>query len=146
MTSPRDLAPTSPRRSFRTTSPPAPSPIGGEVASDLAPRPRPATPQERMGTNHRGRLDLDPSGVPAIGKGRERVVSQRPSAIELLEKPDGFLTTSDLRDLGLPRGAIESIFRELPNVVVPGYRRPMIRVADFGAFIEANTYDGTRVR
>lgn len=70
----------------------------------------------------------------------------RPSAIELLEKPDGFLTTSDLRDLGLPRGAVESIFRELPNVVVPGYRRPMIRVADYIAFIDANTYDGTRVR
>ena len=70
----------------------------------------------------------------------------RPSAIELLEKPDGFLTTSDLRDLGLPRGAVESIFRELPNVVVPGYRRPMIRVADYIAFIDANSYDGTRVR
>ena len=70
----------------------------------------------------------------------------RPSAIELLEKPDGFLTTSDLRDLGLPRGAVESIFRELPNVGVPGYRRPMIRVADYIAFIDANTYDGTRVR
>ena len=73
-------------------------------------------------------------------------MSGRPSAIELLEKPDGFLTTSDLRDLGLPRGAVESIFRELPNVVVPGYRRPMIRVADYIAFIDANTYDGTRVR
>ena len=73
-------------------------------------------------------------------------MSGRPSAIELLEKPDGFLTTSDLRDLGLPRGAVESIFRELPNVVVPGYRRPMIRVADYIAFIDASTYDGTRVR
>ena len=73
-------------------------------------------------------------------------MSGRPSAIELLEKPDGFLTTSDLRDLGLPRGAVESIFRELPNVVVPGYLRPMIRVADYIAFIDANTYDGTRVR
>jgi hypothetical protein len=73
-------------------------------------------------------------------------MSGRPSAIELLEKPEGFLTTSDLRDLGLPRGAVESIFRELPNVVVPGYRRPMIRVGDFRAHIEAHTYDGTRVR
>ena len=70
----------------------------------------------------------------------------RPSAIELLEKPDGFLTTSDLRDLGLPRGAVESIFRELPNVVVPGYRRPMVRVADFLAFIDASTTVPTTFR
>ena len=73
-------------------------------------------------------------------------MSGRPSAIELLERPDGFLTTSDLRDLGLPRGAVESIFRELPNVSLPGYRRLFDRVADFDAFIEENTYDGTRVR
>ena len=37
-------------------------------------------------------------------------MSGRPSAERLLERPDGFLTTSDLRDLGLPRGAVESIF------------------------------------
>jgi hypothetical protein len=73
-------------------------------------------------------------------------VSGRPSAEKLLERPEGFLTTSDLRDLGLPRGAVESIFRELPNVVVPNYRRPLVRVADFLALIDANTYDGTRVR
>lgn len=73
-------------------------------------------------------------------------MSGRRSAIELLENPDGFLTTSDLRDLGLPRGAVESIFRELPNVSLPGYRRVFVRVADFLALIEANTYDGTRVR
>jgi hypothetical protein len=73
-------------------------------------------------------------------------VSGRPSAEKLLERPEGFLTTSDLRDLGLPRGAVESIFRALDNVHLPGYSRPMIRVGDFHAFIAEHTYDETRVR
>jgi hypothetical protein len=73
-------------------------------------------------------------------------VSGRPSAEKLLERPDGFLTTSDLRDLGLPRGAVESIFRALDNVHLPGYSRPLIRVGEFNAFIAEHTYDETRVR
>ena len=73
-------------------------------------------------------------------------MSGRPSAEALLANPEGFLTTSDLRDLGLPRGAIESTFRALANVHVPGYSRPMIRVGDFLAFIAEHTYDESHVR
>jgi hypothetical protein len=73
-------------------------------------------------------------------------VSARPPASELLRTPGALLTTSDLRTLGLQRGAVEAVFRELDNVVLPGYSRPMIRVEDYLTFIDANTYDGTRVR
>jgi hypothetical protein len=73
-------------------------------------------------------------------------VSARPSAIELLAKPDGFLTRTDLTELGLPRGAVDAIFRALPVIAVPGYRRPLIRVEDYLAYIAEHTYRDDRVR
>jgi hypothetical protein len=59
--------------------------------------------------------------------------------------PDGFLTRSDLREMGLPRSAVDAIFRALPVVLVPGYRRPMIRTADFLAFIAEHTFGNDEV-
>jgi hypothetical protein len=73
-------------------------------------------------------------------------LSERPSAAELLERPDGFLTRTDLRSLGLPRGAVDSVFRELPVVVLPGYSRPLIRVEDYREFVAEHTYRDDRVR
>jgi hypothetical protein len=73
-------------------------------------------------------------------------VSGRPSAEKLLERPDGFLTRTDLIDLGLPRGAVDAIFRALPIVAFPGTRRPLIRVEDFLAFTAEHTYRDDRVR
>jgi hypothetical protein len=67
-------------------------------------------------------------------------VSERPSASELLRRPEAFLTRSDLRELGLPRAAVDAIFRELDLVLLPGYSRPMIRVAGFLDLIERETY------
>ena len=71
---------------------------------------------------------------------------QRPSAVERLAMPDAFLSRSDLRELGLERRAVDAVFRALPVVALPGYARPLIRVADYLAFLEANTYRGDRVR
>jgi hypothetical protein len=52
-----------------------------------------------------------------------------------------------LRELGYERRAIDAIFRACGVVVLPGYSRPHIRVADYLALISASTYDGrTRVR
>jgi hypothetical protein len=73
-------------------------------------------------------------------------VSARPSAEELLERPEGYMTRSDLSDLGLPRGAVDAIFKALPVVAVPGYRRPLIRVADYLAYMAEHTYRDDRVR
>jgi hypothetical protein len=61
-------------------------------------------------------------------------------------RPDGFLSRTDLRDLGLPRRAIDAVFRACDVVVFAGYSRPLIRVADFAALTEASTFRGDRVR
>jgi hypothetical protein len=65
---------------------------------------------------------------------------------ERLERPDGFLSRTDLAKLGLPRRAVDAVFRGCDVVVLPGYSRPLIKVPDYLAFLEANTYRGDRVR
>jgi len=72
--------------------------------------------------------------------------ANHPSAANRLANPDALLTRSDLRELGLERRAIDAVFRALPVVVLPGYSRPLIRVADFNALITEHTYAGDRVR
>ena len=64
---------------------------------------------------------------------------------EKLATPQAFLTRKDLEELGLERRAIDAVLRRA-CVKLPGYTRPMIRVADFEAFIEKHTYRGDRVR
>jgi hypothetical protein len=79
----------------------------------------------------------------------------RPEAAAAVEAhtPDGsdvggreFLSRTDLRAMGLPRRAVDAVFGRLPVVAFPGYSRPLIRRADFEAFIADCTYDGSRVR
>lgn len=65
---------------------------------------------------------------------------------ERLLDSEAFLSRTDLRDLGLPRRAIDSVFRSCPVVVLPGYNRPLIRVGDYLKLIESATYRGDRVR
>jgi hypothetical protein len=73
-------------------------------------------------------------------------VSGRPSAVELLATPGALLTRSDLRELGLQRGAVDAVFRALDVVVLPGYSRPMVRAEDYLAFVAEHTYGKDRVR
>jgi len=69
------------------------------------------------------------------------------SVDRLLKNPDAMLTRTHLEQLGYKRRAIDSIFLNVPEVVlIKGYRRPMIRVKVYLAFISASTYDGSRVR
>jgi hypothetical protein len=63
-----------------------------------------------------------------------------------LEQPEAFLSRPDLRELGLERRAVDAIFRRCPVVCLPGYSRPLIRVADYRALIDEHTYRGDRVR
>ena len=65
---------------------------------------------------------------------------------ERLERPEAFLSRSDLRELGLERRAVDAVFRACPVVALPGYSRPLIRVTDYRALVEASTYRGDRVR
>jgi hypothetical protein len=73
-------------------------------------------------------------------------VSGRPAPVDRLANPDAFLSRSDLHELGLERRAVDAIFRACPVVSLPGYSRPLIRVSDYRALLEANTYRGDRVR
>jgi hypothetical protein len=70
----------------------------------------------------------------------------RPTAAELLDTPGALLTRSHLRDLGLERRAVDAVFRALPVVALPGYKRPMILASDYRALLEKHTYDADRVR
>jgi hypothetical protein len=76
-------------------------------------------------------------------------VSPRPSAAERVRVPEALLSRADLRELGLERRAVDVVFRECPVVMLPGYSRPLVRVADYLALLEGNTYCdrcGNRVR
>lgn len=73
-------------------------------------------------------------------------VSAVPSPAERLEREGALLTRTDLAELGLPRSAVDAVFRALPVVAIPGYSRPFVRAADYRAFIDEHTYRGDRVR
>ena len=70
----------------------------------------------------------------------------RPTAAELLQTEGALLTRTHLRELGLERRAVDAVFRACPVVVLPGYSRLMIRVADYIELVERSTYRGDRVR
>jgi hypothetical protein len=73
-------------------------------------------------------------------------VSAIPSPAARLENPDAFLSRTDLAALGLERRAVDAVFRGCAVVALPGYSRPLIRVADYLTFLEEHTYRGDRVR
>jgi hypothetical protein len=70
----------------------------------------------------------------------------RPSAAARLANPGAFFSRGDLRELGLERRAVDAVFRACDIVVLPGYSRPLIRVADYLALLDESTYSRTRVR
>ena len=75
-----------------------------------------------------------------------RTYPTHPPLEDRLHNPDAFLSRTDLRELGLPRRAIDGIFRALPVIVLDGYSRPLIKVADYLNHIKDCTYQGDRVR
>jgi hypothetical protein len=85
--------------------------------------------------------------VPAApAGGGETTQSRRVAAEELLARPSALLTRSHLAELGLERRAVDAVFRALPVVLLPGYSRPHVRVADYLDLIERSTYRDDRVR
>ena len=71
---------------------------------------------------------------------------QRPSPTSRLENSEAVLSRSDLRELGYERRAVDAIFRGCPVIAIPGYTRPLIRVAEFLAYLEQHTHRDDRVR
>lgn len=74
------------------------------------------------------------------------MTDRRPSARELLAQGSGLLTRSHLRELGLERRAVDAVFLELDVIILPGYSRPMIEVADYLALVERCRYGPDRVQ
>jgi hypothetical protein len=72
--------------------------------------------------------------------------ADRPTPAQLLAQGTGFLTRTDLEQLGLSRRATDAIFRACDVIVLPGHSRPMVTVESFRAVVEASTYRGDRVR
>lgn len=68
------------------------------------------------------------------------------SCQEKLADVPHLISRTDLRDLGLERRAIDAVFRALPVVKLPGYSRPLIKLADYLQLVEACTYRDDRVR
>lgn len=54
-----------------------------------------------------------------------------------LELDDAVLSSTDLRALGYPRRAIDAIWRNVETQHIPGYSRPLIRVADLRRYLAA---------
>lgn len=79
-------------------------------------------------------------------KPAERAEARRKRLLERLENPAAFLSRTDLRELGLERRAVDAVFRALDVIVLPGYRRPLIRVSDYLELLERSTFDKERVR
>jgi hypothetical protein len=76
-------------------------------------------------------------------------VSERPTAAERVRTPEALLSRSDLRELGLERRAIDAVFANCPIIQLPDYKRPLVRVSDYLAFLDGHTYCdrcGDRVR
>ncbi len=61
-----------------------------------------------------------------------------------LEQPEAVLSRTDLRELGLERRAVDAVFRACPNVIIPGYSRQLIRVADYRRHLDGWTYRDDR--
>jgi hypothetical protein len=67
----------------------------------------------------------------------------RPNAAhERLERREGLLSKADLERLGLPRRAVDAVFRALPNVEFPGFSRAFVHAKDFSSYLDEHTYDG----
>jgi hypothetical protein len=73
-------------------------------------------------------------------------VSVRPSPAVLLETPGAYLSRTDLAALGLPRRAVDAVFRACPVIAFEGYSRPLIRRDDFLELEQQRTYLDDRVR
>lgn len=63
-----------------------------------------------------------------------------------LSMPEALMSRTDLATLGLPRRGVDAVFRALEVVVLPGYSRPMVRVADYLELVRTSTYADDRVR
>lgn len=70
----------------------------------------------------------------------------KPSVADLLRTDGALLSRSHLRELGLERRAIDAVFGQLNNVMLPGYSRPHVRAEDYRALLDRCSYRPDQVR
>jgi hypothetical protein len=79
-------------------------------------------------------------------RGAYSVTERQRELHERLHMLEALLSRTDLAELGLPRHGVDAVFRALPVVVLPGYSRPLVRVADYLELVDRSTYRDDRVR
>jgi len=91
----------------------------------------------------------DVDGGPRQGQRDEPRACARETLEERLALPQAFLSRTDLAALGLPRRAVDAVFREAARrdgvIYLPGYSRPLIRVEIYHAVVADSTYGNDRV-
>jgi hypothetical protein len=73
-------------------------------------------------------------------------MAPKPTAAELLKTPGAMLSSTHLKELGWSRNAIDAIWRSCPMVVLPGFKRPMLRIEDYLGYLEEHTYRNEQPR
>jgi hypothetical protein len=98
-----------------------------------------------MSTNGGSEIDKGAS-TRHCGHARRRAKELHPDTGRAPREPRRLLSRTDLRELGLERRAVDAVFRACDVIVLPGYRRPLVRVSDYLELLERSTYGPDRVR
>ena len=71
-------------------------------------------------------------------------MTTRETLLDRLDLPEALLSRTDLAALGLPRRAVDSVFRECAKregvILIPGYSRPFVRVSAYRDVLADATY------
>jgi hypothetical protein len=89
---------------------------------------------------------MDSAKKVAAGCGPAATLSDELAACQRARRCLVCGTRTHLRELGLERRAVDSVFRQLDTVVLPGYRRPMVKGADYLELIQVSRNLGPRSR
>jgi hypothetical protein len=82
-----------------------------------------------------------PSAPPAVKPTRATAVAAVGDSLPQLLDRKGLAA-----ETGLPRSAIDVIFRHCPVVALPGHRKVYVRRADVSAYFDQHTFRDDRVR
>lgn len=85
-----------------------------------------------------------PTHAPAAAAKRARTAPQAVSASTAL--PELLDRKRFAAETGLPRSAIDVIFRHCPVVALPGHRKVYVRRADVSAYLDQHTFRDDRIR
>src|SRR5262249_49336745 len=121
------------------------STVPTRATTSTGPRSANATTPTSSDATTRCQTGTRSDGMSAVAQSTGNAAERRPAAAQSLEPPGVYLSGSHLRGLGLQRRAIDAVFRAVPNVIIPGYSKPVIGVEDFLRHMDGWTYRDDRV-